>query len=60
MTLKMTPITFNKSIIRLNEFVSLDMKNLAHWLNANDISLNAQKTDLIIPKQEKKTIPHNL
>ena len=32
------------------------MKNLTDWLNANKISLNVQKTELIIFKHQRKTI----
>ena len=32
------------------------MKNLTDWLNANKISLNVQKTKLVIFKHQRKTI----
>ena len=47
---------FNKSIDKLNKLVNLDMKNLATWLNANKISLNVQKTELVIFKNKKKML----
>ena len=34
---------FNKSVYRLNKYVSLDFKNLTYWLNTNRISLNVKK-----------------
>ena len=42
---------FSKSITKLNTYVNLDMKNLTDWLNANKISLNVQKTELLIFKR---------
>ena len=39
---------FSKSITKLNKYVNLDMKNFTDWLNANKISLNVRKTELII------------
>ena len=35
---------FSKSKTKFNKYVSLSMKNLIDWLNANKISLNVQKT----------------
>ena len=35
-----TNLHFGKSMIKLNKYVNLDMKNLTDWLNANKISLN--------------------
>ena len=32
------------------------MKNLIDWLNANKISLNVQKTELVIFKHQRKKI----
>ena len=46
----------SKSITKLNKYVNLDMKNLTDWLNANKISLNVQKTELIILKHQRKKI----
>ena len=47
---------FSKSITKLNKYVNLDMKNLTDWLNANKISLNLQKTELVNFKHERKKI----
>ena len=40
----------------LNKTVNSDLRNLTNWLNANKISLNVSKTELILlrPKMEKK------
>ena len=43
---------FSKSITKL-KYVDLDMKNLTDWLNANKISLNVQKTELVIFKHQR-------
>ena len=47
---------FSKSLTNLNKYVNLDMKNLTDWLNASKISLNMQKTELVIFKHQRKKI----
>ena len=42
---------FHKWITKLNKFFNPDMKNSIEWLNANNISLNLQKTEMVIFKQ---------
>ena len=49
-------IYFSKSVYRLNKYVNLDLKNLTYWLNANGISLNVKKTELVIFKHQRKKI----
>ena len=49
-------IHFSKSVYRLNKYVNLDLKNLAYWLNANRISLNVKKTELVIFKHQRKKL----
>ena len=44
------------TIYRLNKYVNLDLKNLTYWLNANRISLNVKKTELVIFKHQRKKI----
>ena len=46
----------SKSITKYNKYVNLDMKNLTVWLNANKISLNVQKTELVIFKHQRKKL----
>ena len=46
----------SKSIMKLNKYVNLDMKNLNNWLNTNKISLNMHKTELVIFKHQRKKI----
>ena len=43
-----------KSIKKLNKLVNFDLKNLVYWLNANKISLNFKKTELVIFKSKRK------
>ena len=47
----MNLLHISKSITKLKH-VNLDMKNLTDWLNANKISLNVQKTELVIFKHQ--------
>ena len=43
------------SIKKLNKLVNAELKRLLNWLNANKISLNVKKTEMLIfkPKQKK-------
>ena len=43
-----------KSIKKLNKLVNFDLKNLLYWLNANKISLNIKKTELVIFRSTRK------
>ena len=49
-------IHFSKSVNRLNKHVNLDFKNLTYWLNANKISLNVKKTELVIFEYQRKKL----
>ena len=49
-------IRFSKSVYRLNKYVNFDLKNLTYWLNANRISLNPKKTELVIFKDQRKKL----
>lgn len=48
---------FNKSVVKL---CNQDMKNLPVWLNANKISLNVAKTEVIIFKPKIKELDSDL
>ena len=50
----------SKYIKKLNKFVSFDLKNLSNWLNANKISLNVSKTELIMFKPRMKKVDFDL
>ena len=47
---------FSKSVNKLYKYINFDMKNLTDWLNANKISLNVKKTELVIFKHKKKKL----
>ena len=49
-------VHFSKSVYRLNKYVNIDLKNLTYWLNANRISLNVKKTELVIFKHQRKKL----
>ena len=40
----------NNSIKKLNKMLNKDLMNLTNWLNANTISLNVGKTEMILFK----------
>ena len=44
----------NNSIKKLNKFFNKELKNLTNWLNANKITLNFDKTEMILFKPTKK------
>ena len=46
----------SKSTTKFNNFVNFDMKNLTDWLNSNKISLNVQKTELVMFKHQRKKL----
>ena len=50
----------NKSPKMLNKLINYDLKNLSNWLNANKITLNVTKTELIIIKPKHKNCILNL
>ena len=51
---------FDDSFKKLEKFINQDLKNLMNWLNANKISLNADKTELVIFKPLRKVLDYNL
>ena len=46
----------NKSVKNVNNLVNHDMKQLNNWLSANKISLNVEKTELVIFKAPRKAL----
>ena len=40
-------LNYNNLVKRINKQVNQDLKNLANWLNANEISLNVTKIEVI-------------
>ena len=53
-------LIINISLKRLNKVLNIDLKNLTKWLNANKISLNISKTELIIFKPKRKSLDFNM
>ena len=53
-------LIINKSLKRLNKLLNIDLKNLTNWINANKISLNVSKTELIIFKVKRKPLAFNM
>ena len=54
------PLCMSNSIKKLNKLVNADVKHLVHWLNANKISLNVKKTEMVISKSKQKKFEGDL
>ena len=50
----------NKSVKNLNKLVNHDMKQLNNWLSVNKISLNFEKTELVIFKSPRKVLSNEI
>ena len=48
------------SIKKLNKLVNAELKRLLNWLNANKISLNVKKTEMLIFKHKQKKFEGDL
>ena len=46
----------SKSLKKINKYINHDLSQIAQWLIANRISLNAKKTELIIFRPKNKSI----
>ena len=53
-------LCLSNSIKKLNKLVSADLKHPANWLNANKISLNVKKTEVVIFKSKQKKFEGDL
>ena len=53
-------LVFDPSLKSLQKNINIDLKLLCHWLCANNISLNAEKTEYIIFRQKQKVVNFNL
>ena len=53
-------LCLGKSIKKLNKLVNADLKCLVNWLNANKISLNVKKTEMVIFKSKQKKFEGDL
>ena len=49
-------LCLSNSIKKLNKLVNADLKHLPNWLNANKISLNVKKTEMIIFKSKQRKL----
>ena len=47
---------FHKSVKNLNKLVNNDMKQMNNWFKPNKISLNVEKTKLVIFKSPRKVL----
>ena len=50
----------SNSIKKLNKQVNADLKHLVNWLNANKVSLNVKKTEMVIFKSKQKKLEGDL
>ena len=53
-------LCLSNSIKKLNKQVNADLKDLVNWLNANKISLNVKKTEMVIFKCKQEKIEGDL
>ena len=53
-------LNINKSPKHLNKFINIDLKNLTKWLNANKISLNVLKTEMVLFRPKRKSMDFTL
>ena len=53
-------LCLSNSIKKMNKLVSADLKHLVNWLNANKISLNVKKTQMVIFKSKQKKFEGDL
>ena len=49
-----------KSLKDINRKINFDLKNIFMWLRANKISLNADKTELVLFRSKNRKITENM
>ena len=49
-------LCLSNSIKKLNKLVNADLKHLVNWLNANKISLNVKRNEMVIFKSKQKKL----
>ena len=49
-------LCLSNSIKKLNKLVNPDLTHLVKWLNANKISLNVKKTEMVVFKYKQKKL----
>ena len=50
----------SNSVKNLNKLTNRDMKHLSNSLSANNISLNVEKTELMVFKSPRKVLPNEI
>ena len=50
----------NKSLKKINQRINFDLKNIVKWLRANRISLNTNKTEIVLFKSPRKIITRKM
>ena len=50
----------SKSVKNLNKLVNHDLKHVNNWLSANKISINVEKTELVIFRSPRKVLPDEM
>ena len=50
----------NKSMKKINKHINHDLSLIVQWLRSNKISLNADKTELVISSPKRKQITKHL
>ena len=53
-------LCLSNSIKKVNKLINADLKHLVNWLNANKISLNVKKTEIVIFKSKQKKLEGDL
>ena len=53
-------LNINKPSQKLNKLINADLKNSTNWLNADKLSLNVSKTELVIFKPKKKQVDFDI
>ena len=53
-------LCLSNSIKKLNKLVNADLKHIVNWLNANKISLNVKKTEIVIFKSKQTKLEGDL
>ena len=53
-------LCLNNSIKKLNKLINADLKHIVDSLNANKISINVNKTEMVIFKSKQKKLEGDL
>ena len=50
----------SKPLKGINQKINFELKNIVHWLRANEISLNTKKTEIVLFRTQKTIIKKNM